>query len=271
MSVFRKFLVSSSALAIVACGDSGVKTPPKFTPPLPVTVAPIASFTATVEAGTVPLEVTFSDTSSPGTAPITTYLWDFGDGTTSTDTDPTHVYLVAGDYDVQLTVTTSVGSDGETATDFIDVDVGSVAVDPTEIADFDIDGVSVEAASKQVLVFMVEDVTEAQLEGVYARAEALGAGIQVLDVDFRMIQLAVSAGEELAIAADLNGVDGVLTATLTTSLSKPARPEMIMREAIRIGWRQTLWIQPSENFWVDHRRSLSIHLSRADIGLTKSD
>lgn len=31
------------------------------------------------------------------------WLWDFGDNTTSTDKDPEHTYLIAGDYDVSLT------------------------------------------------------------------------------------------------------------------------------------------------------------------------
>ena len=33
-----------------------------------------------------------------------TYAWDFGDGTTSTDVNPTHVYATAGTYQVTLTV-----------------------------------------------------------------------------------------------------------------------------------------------------------------------
>ena len=33
------------------------------------------------------------------------YLWDFGDGNTSTDKDPSHVYATAGDYNVTFTVT----------------------------------------------------------------------------------------------------------------------------------------------------------------------
>ena len=33
-----------------------------------------------------------------------TYLWDFGDGSTSTDQNPTHLYDVAGTYDVSLSV-----------------------------------------------------------------------------------------------------------------------------------------------------------------------
>lgn len=33
---------------------------------------------------------------------VQTYDWDFGDGTTSTESDPTHTYLVAGDYVLKL-------------------------------------------------------------------------------------------------------------------------------------------------------------------------
>lgn len=41
------------------------------------------------------------------------YLWDFGDGTTSTEANPTHVYAQEGFYLIQLTVT---GTDGCVAT-----------------------------------------------------------------------------------------------------------------------------------------------------------
>lgn len=37
------------------------------------------------------------------------YLWDFGDGTTSTLTNPSHAYPNAGSYDVQLTLITTEG------------------------------------------------------------------------------------------------------------------------------------------------------------------
>lgn len=37
--------------------------------------------------------------------PLATFLWDFGDGNTSTDTDPSHTYAATGTYDVTLTVT----------------------------------------------------------------------------------------------------------------------------------------------------------------------
>ncbi|MFL5754498.1 MAG: PKD domain-containing protein [Bacteroidia bacterium] len=38
----------------------------------------------------------------------TTYLWDFGDGTTSTQQYPSHTYTTAGHYDICLTVTDSL-------------------------------------------------------------------------------------------------------------------------------------------------------------------
>lgn len=37
------------------------------------------------------------------------YLWDFGDGTTSTDVNPSHVYDTPGIYHIQLTLTTTSG------------------------------------------------------------------------------------------------------------------------------------------------------------------
>lgn len=46
-----------------------------------------------------------------------TYLWDFGDGETSTEKDPVHVYSDGGYYSVTLTVTGSTG----TADDAVDL------------------------------------------------------------------------------------------------------------------------------------------------------
>jgi len=48
-----------------------------------------------------------------------TILWDFGDGTTSTDENPIHIYENAGDYEVSLSVT--AGSESSTDTKTITV------------------------------------------------------------------------------------------------------------------------------------------------------
>ncbi|MCB0508646.1 MAG: PKD domain-containing protein [Bacteroidetes bacterium] len=51
-------------------------------------------------------EIKFINKSTPT---ATTYLWDFGDGTTSTDSIPTHIYHAGGNYTVSLTVTDGFG------------------------------------------------------------------------------------------------------------------------------------------------------------------
>lgn len=57
------------------------------------------------------LNVQFTDTS---TGTVTSRLWNFGDGQTSTAQNPSHVYTKKGDYTVSLTVTGPDGSDGRT-------------------------------------------------------------------------------------------------------------------------------------------------------------
>ena len=77
-----------------------------ITPPPPPEL-PIASFTQDFVQETVPFTVTFTDTS---TGTPTSWAWSFGDGTTSTEQNPTHEYTVAGDYTVSLVVANANGS-----------------------------------------------------------------------------------------------------------------------------------------------------------------
>ena len=41
--------------------------------------------------------------------PVSSYLWNFGDGSTSTDSLPTHVYTTPGVYNIKLTISTGAG------------------------------------------------------------------------------------------------------------------------------------------------------------------
>lgn len=50
-----------------------------------------------------PLNSIFNDSTSVGN--IASYQWTFGDGGTAVITDPTHTYVIPGDYDVSLVVT----------------------------------------------------------------------------------------------------------------------------------------------------------------------
>lgn len=80
-------------------------------------IAPIAAMKADVRSGFAPLTVKFTDNSRLGNS----YAWDFGDGTTSTDKNPTHLYAAVGKYTVKLTVTNEVGSQQKTEADYINV------------------------------------------------------------------------------------------------------------------------------------------------------
>ncbi|MEJ7599196.1 MAG: S8 family serine peptidase [Kofleriaceae bacterium] len=75
---------------------------------------PNASFTYTGTA----LTFQFTDTSSDGGCSggaVVGWAWDFGDGTTSTEQNPTHTYAAAGTYTVTLTVTDAGGLTGTTS------------------------------------------------------------------------------------------------------------------------------------------------------------
>ncbi len=68
--------------------------------------APTASFSVSTPNPAVNSIVQFTDTSSG--AP-TSWSWTFGDGATSTDQNPTHVYTTEGPFNVQLTATNASG------------------------------------------------------------------------------------------------------------------------------------------------------------------
>jgi len=90
-----------------------------------VGLAPVADFDAVYAYNLVPTTVRFLDHST-GTPPLT-YLWDFGDGASSTDTAPSHVYTKRGTYTIKLTVTNKYGSSTEIKADYVSVGLAPVA------------------------------------------------------------------------------------------------------------------------------------------------
>jgi hypothetical protein len=77
---------------------------------------PVAVFSADSISGRVPFTVTFTDRS---TNTPTSWAWDFGDGTSSTIQNPSHVYNTPGIFTIGLTATNAGGSDGEIKIDYI--------------------------------------------------------------------------------------------------------------------------------------------------------
>ncbi len=68
-------------------------------------VAPVVDFEADQAVGFAPLTVQFTDKSSFGN----TWAWDFGDGTTSDEQNPSHLYENVGTYTVKLKVSNEIG------------------------------------------------------------------------------------------------------------------------------------------------------------------
>ncbi|MGQ0802206.1 MAG: FG-GAP-like repeat-containing protein [Pseudomarimonas sp.] len=85
----------------------------------PVNQPPVASFSF-VATG---LSARLADTSSDADGTLASWLWSFGDGETSTERNPTHVFAAAGTYHVQLTVTDDDG-DSHSALRLIVVQAG---------------------------------------------------------------------------------------------------------------------------------------------------
>ena len=65
---------------------------------------PTANFSVPTAYAGVPTQFTSTSTTNPSGQTITSYLWNFGDGQTSTQQNPTHTYATPGSYTVTLTV-----------------------------------------------------------------------------------------------------------------------------------------------------------------------
>lgn len=87
---------------------------------------PIATISMTTNSGVAPLTVDFdgSKSTDPDGA-ISTYSWNFGDGTTFTGISPSHEYSTAGTFPVTLTVTDDHGEKHVDSTSIIVVEAHS--------------------------------------------------------------------------------------------------------------------------------------------------
>lgn len=81
---------------------------------------PVASFSTSTphSSSTAPFTVDFIDASEP--APEV-WIWDFGDGITSTEANPNHTYATIGVYNVTLTVSTPACRNATTAQNYVSI------------------------------------------------------------------------------------------------------------------------------------------------------
>jgi PKD repeat protein len=84
-------------------------------------VTPVANFSATPLAGFAPLQVAFTDLS---TNVPTSWLWSFGDGTTSTLQHPSKTYTAPGLYSVTLQASNAAGSNTRVRFGYVNVASG---------------------------------------------------------------------------------------------------------------------------------------------------
>ncbi|TXB63110.1 PKD domain-containing protein [Phaeodactylibacter luteus] len=116
-------LVRLRAIDENGCRDSTIKAIDYFPVPALILVSP-----NTFE-GCAPASIFFDNLSEPVNTSYTTF-WDFGDGGTSNDISPTHVFTKEGVFDVQLEITSPIGCVTDT------IFPALIRVEPAPVANF---------------------------------------------------------------------------------------------------------------------------------------
>ncbi|MDP1621455.1 MAG: PKD domain-containing protein [Bacteroidales bacterium] len=93
-------------ITLIVTNGNGCKDTLLPRPQVVVNARPFANFRA--DTACLNSLTTFTDMSTPA-ASIVGYLWDFGDGQTSTASAPTHMYATTGNFNVKLKVTSNQG------------------------------------------------------------------------------------------------------------------------------------------------------------------
>ncbi len=175
-------------------------------------VLPVANFNNNVTSGYAPLSVQFTDSSENSTG----WTWDFGDGNTSTEQNPTHIYSAVGDYAVNLTVSNENGTNSE----FTDITVLEQPVAYQSYAYIS------NSASNTVSVIDTTDNTvkatvnvgngpwgvAATLDGKVYVVNDQGHTVSVIDIATNTVTATIPVGNNpFGIAANLNGTKVYVT------------------------------------------------------------
>ncbi len=101
------YFAAGTYRVILTASNSNGST--KDTAYITVHASPTLVFTADTITACGSKTAQFNNTSTPGAGGAVNYLWDFGDGSTSTATNPSHVYTYPGSFAVSLVATNSNG------------------------------------------------------------------------------------------------------------------------------------------------------------------
>jgi len=126
------------------------------------------------------LTANFFENSTPGDAPIVTFLWDFGDGGSSSERHPQHTFALQGTYFVRLTVRDGNGKE-------------SAAVSNTQALP------SVQAGGNSAAD--ISDITAGfDLSAIAAPLVNLGVGIAAVVATFMMLTVMAIIGGSITKA-----------------------------------------------------------------------
>jgi gliding motility-associated-like protein len=103
------FTPGSYTVTLVVTDASGHMDSVTKTQYISVYPTPMAAFGATDTTGCLPLTARFTDSSTTAQGSIVQWKWDFGDGTTASTTNPSHIYTASGRFNVSLQVTSNYG------------------------------------------------------------------------------------------------------------------------------------------------------------------
>lgn len=116
---FHEYLVSGIFTVDLIVTRSGISsTERKINFVSVIENSPVAEFKASATVGQAPIDISFADLSQP-VGDISTWLWSFGDGSTSTEQHTSHTYNIEGFYTIELIVSNEAGSDTEKKTNMV--------------------------------------------------------------------------------------------------------------------------------------------------------
>jgi len=140
-----------------------------------VLAKPLADFAADPNAGSPPFGVQFTDNSIGN---VTSWWWDFGDDSTSTEQNPFHQYNSLGTYDVTLISTSGNGSDTLKKEDFI-IAYSPLSGDSVKILDL-----AVPPGQEDVVIPIIESNSDSLSAFVIPLTFGDTASVQIDSVSF---------------------------------------------------------------------------------------